>query len=347
MDFFDAIIRFAAVGQLALIAALACLQPRRSVTSVLVALNALSFAAVLINSSAFEMPHAFRALLQVMEAPNTALMWLLGLAVFRDDFAMKPGHWLVLAGVWLHGLAIRFYGFETLLPPRDQLLMLAYGTYFAMMAHLLWRVASDAGEDLLKQRRQARLVVVIAFVTLSALMLILEMTLPHATQSFVRALFALILASAAGLWLMRFNAHRLGFSEAPGRQAAPAPNAPAESPLGQRLSELMDRERVYLEPNLTVKALADRMGFAEHRVRAYINQKTGFRNFSSFINSRRIADAKQRLADPKLARQGILPIALDVGFASLTTFNRAFKTIEGETPSEFRARALGEPRGAD
>jgi AraC-like DNA-binding protein len=37
----------------------------------------------------------------------------------------------------------------------------------------------------------------------------------------------------------------------------------------------------------------------------------------------------------------ILSIAMDAGFASLATFNRAFKVQEGTTPTEFRRQALG------
>jgi AraC-like DNA-binding protein len=35
----------------------------------------------------------------------------------------------------------------------------------------------------------------------------------------------------------------------------------------------------------------------------------------------------------------ILTIALDAGFGSLASFNRAFRLANGHTPSEFRARA--------
>jgi AraC-like DNA-binding protein len=51
--------------------------------------------------------------------------------------------------------------------------------------------------------------------------------------------------------------------------------------------------------------------------------------------------AKQQLAgdaDGPGARDGaILALALDVGFASKASFNRAFKTYVGCTPSEYRA----------
>ena len=51
-------------------------------------------------------------------------------------------------------------------------------------------------------------------------------------------------------------------------------------------------------------------------------------------------EAKAALASPEQARIPILTIAMDVGYASLATFNRAFKSEEGITPSAYRADAL-------
>ncbi|MEL6323951.1 MAG: helix-turn-helix domain-containing protein, partial [Pseudomonadota bacterium] len=85
---------------------------------------------------------------------------------------------------------------------------------------------------------------------------------------------------------------------------------------------------------------ATRLSVPEHQLRGLINQGMGFRNFSAFLNHYRLADAKTALADPEQARTPILTIALDAGYASLATFNRAFRTSEGQTPSEFRTNAL-------
>jgi AraC-like DNA-binding protein len=41
-----------------------------------------------------------------------------------------------------------------------------------------------------------------------------------------------------------------------------------------------------------------------------------------------------------LAGRPILSIALDLGFASIGPFNRAFKAITGLTPGDFRQQAV-------
>ena len=53
-----------------------------------------------------------------------------------------------------------------------------------------------------------------------------------------------------------------------------------------------------------------------------------------------MAHAKAALADPEKARQQILRISMDSGFASLATFNRVFRALEGVTPTEYRKKAL-------
>ena len=79
-----------------------------------------------------------------------------------------------------------------------------------------------------------------------------------------------------------------------------------------------------------------RLGLPEYRLRRLINQALGYRNFNSFVNHYRIAEAKAALADPRQAEVPVLTIALDAGFSSLGPFNRAFKAETGMTPSEYR-----------
>ena len=94
--------------------------------------------------------------------------------------------------------------------------------------------------------------------------------------------------------------------------------------------------------SLGVADLATHLGLAEYRLRRLINGALGQRNFNSYLNQFRIQAACVQLADPARRRLPILSIALDVGFASIGPFNRAFKTQTGLTPSEFRREKLGE-----
>jgi len=117
----------------------------------------------------------------------------------------------------------------------------------------------------------------------------------------------------------------------------------AERVLHVALLKLM-QDGVYRETGLTIKALAARLSYPEHQLRRLINGRMGFRNFSAFLNSYRIEEAKRRLADPALARLPVLSIALDLGYASLGPFNRAFKQATGRTPTDHRRQHLGQAR---
>lgn len=102
------------------------------------------------------------------------------------------------------------------------------------------------------------------------------------------------------------------------------------------LETLMKVDHVYREPDLTIGALAERMALPERKLRQLINQGLGYRNFSAFLNTYRLADAKRWLADREQAGTPILTVAMDAGFQSLGPFNRAFKADTGVTPGEFR-----------
>jgi AraC-like DNA-binding protein len=58
-------------------------------------------------------------------------------------------------------------------------------------------------------------------------------------------------------------------------------------------------------------------------------------NFTEYVSRIRMASARNLLLNPNLR---ISEIAYEVGFQSLTHFNRVFKSIAGESPTEYRAR---------
>jgi len=63
-------------------------------------------------------------------------------------------------------------------------------------------------------------------------------------------------------------------------------------------------------------------------------KKASGMNFVEYVARVRIEKAKNMLLNP---RKRISEVAFEVGFQSLSQFNRAFKRFEGQAPSEFRA----------
>nr|AGC72858.1 helix-turn-helix- domain containing protein, AraC type [uncultured bacterium A1Q1_fos_97] len=105
----------------------------------------------------------------------------------------------------------------------------------------------------------------------------------------------------------------------------------------EQLLRLMESERPYLDPELSLPKLAKLMHCSTHELSHLINQ--GFeRNFYQFINAYRVEESKRLLGDPKLEHLTILAIGFEAGFNSKTTFNTTFKQSVGMSPLEFRKR---------
>jgi len=95
---------------------------------------------------------------------------------------------------------------------------------------------------------------------------------------------------------------------------------------------------LYREAGLTISMLAKSLNIPEYRLRAFIHQQLGFRNFNAMLHQYRIEDSGNVLSDNENQNIRILTIALSVGYQSITPFNKAFREIKGVTPSEYRKR---------
>lgn len=128
----------------------------------------------------------------------------------------------------------------------------------------------------------------------------------------------------------------------------PSPAADHEDPradaVAARIDALMTQGRVHREPALTIAQLARRSGYPEYLVSAVINRRHGV-PFWEFVNRHRIADVCAALADPGDTRT-VLEIAFDAGFSAKSTFNAAFKRLQGETPAAYRRRCAADPAAA-
>ncbi|MBP9872856.1 MAG: AraC family transcriptional regulator [Haliscomenobacter sp.] len=99
----------------------------------------------------------------------------------------------------------------------------------------------------------------------------------------------------------------------------------------------MEKEKPYLENDLNLLKLADRLEVNLHTLSFVINE--GFReNFAQYINRHRVEEAKKLLEDPGNDHFSMVGIAFTAGFNSKTAFNTAFKKMTGVSPTDFKAR---------
>lgn len=104
--------------------------------------------------------------------------------------------------------------------------------------------------------------------------------------------------------------------------------------LKEQLLELLDKEKVYKQSNISLEKLADRLGTTRHNISQVINEHFGM-NFFHLINKYRIAEAIEILKNDYNNNLHIIDVAYDVGFNNKVTFNKAFKAETNMTPSSF------------
>ena len=102
-----------------------------------------------------------------------------------------------------------------------------------------------------------------------------------------------------------------------------------------QLQNYMKIEKPFLDPELTIKDVADHLHISRHHITQVINEKLG-KNFFTWINEYRVEEVKERLLNPDYSHLTIVAIAYDCGFNSKSAFNSIFKKETGRTPSEFR-----------
>ena len=103
------------------------------------------------------------------------------------------------------------------------------------------------------------------------------------------------------------------------------------------LKLIMVDQKPYLDPNLTLNALAQNLGIPAHHLSQIINQFEG-QNFNDFVNKYRVEEFIDRAS--QVSYLSFLGIALDSGFNSKSTFNTVFKKHKGQTPSQYMTSLL-------
>jgi AraC-like DNA-binding protein len=114
-------------------------------------------------------------------------------------------------------------------------------------------------------------------------------------------------------------------------QPPPASNWAAK---GAGWAERIRTERLYADPELSVPRLSRLLGTNSTYVSRAFNEGIG-ETFSGYINRLRCEEVAQRLRTGETA--DLLEIALDCGFSSKASFNRAFRAAFGCSPSAFRS----------
>jgi AraC-like DNA-binding protein len=286
--------------------------------------------------------------------PAAGCFWAFVVCVFLD----RPLHWLLFAPAALlliSGFAIT----ETSVGDNPAVLAIFNIAAAVLCLHAVYLIIRSWRGDLVDGRRISRFVILgigalfaAAQGAAGALHWLGGGEAQFAVGESLGAFAVSVLALSMGSVLLEARSPVFAKPVPPqqGTVAPGEPSAQAETAVDAKLVAadrmLLAKLTAFMEADgwrrdgLSIGEVAHELGTQEHRLRRLINARLGHRNFADFVNGYRIDAAKARLADPAQASVTIASIAFDLGFGSLSPFNRAFRAATGSTPTEWRRSAL-------
>ncbi|UKM66242.1 helix-turn-helix transcriptional regulator [Flavobacteriaceae bacterium GSB9] len=105
----------------------------------------------------------------------------------------------------------------------------------------------------------------------------------------------------------------------------------------EKIKNYIVKQKLYLNPLLSMESTALELGMSKSYFSKLINSYSDY-NFSDFINSLRVKQAKKFLSDDEFSEYTIVAIGLECGFNSKSTFYSAFKKFTSKTPSAYRSQ---------
>lgn len=276
--------------------------------------------------------------------------------LFVDNGKVHPGAWLAIVFFELSrgvGIGIFYLYPQTIndisfvvVQIIGQLIMLVFA------AHTLYLAYQGYAADLLEQRRRLRL----TFLLIMGILLLIVVgsdfisqfsrylldpgqNLLPAVPSNLVSLYILIVTFLFCQRIFQLSEEATSLissdTNAEGKTINNGTAQPSIDPaLLKKIEQTMEQERLYAQTGLTISDLAETLSIQEYRLRKVINQQLNFRNFNQFLNNYRIEEACKLLRE---SSSSISSIALEVGYASLSVFNKAFKECYKVTPTVFRS----------
>lgn len=273
--------------------------------------------------------------------PLTRIRWGLPL-VFGPFLAWyvrvdASGEVLRQRDLWLHGTApvVLIMAFAAGLVTAD----IAAWIVAVQISVYLALIASMSGEGAAGLRKRVLVAIGGGLLLINLVQLALRLVAPALDDSF-RAVLLLGVALLIGLFVL------FGIAD-PGalfRRVAETVVTPTQprlsdidiSEINRRIDALFEAEEPWLDPEFGLESLASRVGALPREVSLTVNSLRGI-GVPELINIQRVRSVQCRLGD---TANGIslLEIALECGFSSKATFNRAFRRHADTTPREARNR---------
>ncbi len=108
------------------------------------------------------------------------------------------------------------------------------------------------------------------------------------------------------------------------------------SDLKDQLIWLLESEKIYRQNNISLELLSQKLDTNRHNTSQVINEHFNL-NFFELINKYRIEEALDIIKRDTNKNMNIIDIAYEVGFNNKVTFNKSFKKLLSQTPSQYIA----------
>ncbi len=103
-----------------------------------------------------------------------------------------------------------------------------------------------------------------------------------------------------------------------------------EQAIVSKLDEMVARQKLFLDPDLTLARLSRKLVVPAKQLSTAINRVKG-ENVSRYVNRQRIEEVCRRLSEG----QSVTAAMLDSGFNTKSNFNREFLRVKGASPSKW------------
>ena len=283
------------------------------------------------------LPDAYEVPLEFISVFCIGLIWWFAQSILEDQFRLGFVQWL---GMFLSIVGVlviwsaNLVGMNLSKSLYNLLLFSWYGFTALLVIHVIWLAVNGYINDLIADRRHFRLF--IASIGMIAIVLNLgaDFLIGDFEQRLLRVVVSLPITLLLMLWLLRFNGNALVF-EAHNSDKVKT-SALQNNQSYYKLVQIMEEDKAYLDPELSVDSLARLVGLPAHQLRVLINKSLGYKNFQSFLAKYRIEAVKKTLSLSQHNQQSISTIAFSHGFSSIATFNRTFKNNLGVSAGQYR-----------
>jgi PAS domain S-box-containing protein len=137
------------------------------------------------------------------------------------------------------------------------------------------------------------------------------------------------------------NEHRISVMNLKDRYRTSSLRGLNEIRLFEQIKEIMTEEKLYLNPDLTLRKLSLKLDTNTKYLSQVINHHGGS-NFLSFVNSFRIEAIIQRIKNGEFRQHTFFGIAQRCGFKNKSTFYKVFRDITGSTPKAYAEKVVSE-----